>query len=145
MTLRIMPLNMRKLRRLSKRRYLPIQLPQPPMNIRVSTSHIPDIRLEMLHVDGVEADHGCVEPYVGFGDVGPVVVGPGGDGGEVLLDAVEGGEEGCAGGFVGGGCGCEAGFVDAVVYGVVGPVVRFFDFVLEVCGEEFDFLVFFVD
>lgn len=99
----------------------------------------------MLDIDGVEADHGCVEPDVGFGDVGTVVVGACCDGGEVLLDAVEGGEEGGAGGLVGGGCGCEAGFVDAVVDGVVGPVVCFFDFFLEVCGEEFDFLVFFVD
>jgi hypothetical protein len=63
------------------------------MNIWVPTPHIPDIGLEVLDVDGVEADHGCEEPHVGFGDVRAVVVGSGGYGGEVLFDAVEGGEE----------------------------------------------------
>ena len=109
----------------------------------------------MLHVDRVEADDGRVEADVGFGDVGSEVVGCG-----VLCEvgfgAGEGGEERVDGLFVGflcakegfflagrglgiggrGGLRGEAGFVDSVVYVVVGPVVRSFDFCLKVRGEQ---------
>lgn len=100
MTLRIMLLDMFKHRRLPKGRYIPIQFPQPFMQIRITGSYIADIAFEVLHVDGVEADYGCVETDVGFGYGGAEVVG-GGVGGEVGFCAVEGGEEGVHGFFVG--------------------------------------------
>lgn len=73
MTLRIMRLNMRKLRRIAKRRDIPVQIPQPLMDIRIPRSDVPDVRLEVLHIDGIEADDGRVEAHVGFGDVVAVV------------------------------------------------------------------------
>lgn len=100
MALGIMFLNMFKQRRLPKRRHIPIQFPQPFMQRRVTRSYIADVAFEMLHVDGVEADYGCVEPDVGFGYGGAEVVG-GGVGGEVGFCAVEGREEGLDGFFVG--------------------------------------------
>ena len=100
MTLRIMFLNMLKQRRLPKRRHIPIQMPQPFMQRRETRADVADVAFEMLHVDGVEADYGCVEPDVGFGDVRAEVVG-GGVGGEVGFRAVEGREEGVDGFFVG--------------------------------------------
>ena len=100
MTLRIMLLDMFKHRRLPKCRHIPIQFPQPLMQMRIPRSYIADVAFEMLHVDGVEADYGCVETDVGFGYGGAEVVG-GGVGGEVGFGAVEGGEEGLDGFFVG--------------------------------------------
>ena len=75
----------------------------------------------MLDVDCVEADHGRVETHIGFGDVGPVVVGAGG--GEVFFHAVEGFEELCYGFCVCFFCGGEAGAVDAVVNIGINPFV----------------------
>ena len=63
----------------------------------------------MLDVDGVEADDGCVETDVGFGDGRAEVVGCG-VGGEVGFGAVEGGEEGADGFFVGFLCAKGEGF-----------------------------------
>ena len=119
------------LRRLPKRRHIPIQLPQPPMNIRIPTPHIPDIRLEMLHINHIESYHRGIQPHIGLGYVFAIIVWAISDGGEVFFDAVQRGKERGAGCFVGGGCGREAGFVDAVVDGVVGPFVCGFDFGLE--------------
>lgn len=103
MTLGIMFLDMLKLCRLSKRRFIPIQFPEPAMQRRVPGSDIADVAFEMLDVDGVEADDGCVEADVGFGDGGAEVVGAGGGLlGEVGFGTVEGREEGGNGGFVGG-------------------------------------------
>lgn len=139
MTPRIMTFNMRKLRRtLSKRvRKVPIQIPHPRVNRRISTANVSKVAFEMLHIHHVEADDGCVESDVGFGDLWTVVEWSFGvDGAEVVFDFVEGGEEGCDGFFVGGLGGGEAGFVDAVVDVVVGPFVGGFDFCLEVGGEE---------
>lgn len=66
MTLRVMLLDMFKLRRLPKRRYIPIQMPQPLVQRRVSRSYVADIAFEVLDVDGVEADYGRVEADVCF-------------------------------------------------------------------------------
>lgn len=142
MGLGIMFLNMLKLRRLPKRRHIPIQHPHPPMQRRIPRSDIPNVALEMLHVHGIEADDGGVEADVCLGDVLAVVVGSGVSG-EVGFGAIEGGEERCDGVFVGGLGGGEAGFVDAVVDVVVGPLVRGFDVVPPILGEQVDFLVLF--
>lgn len=131
MALRIMPLDMRELRRLlPKRRMIPIQIPQPLVDPRVAAPDVADVGLEMLDVDDVEADDGRVEADVCLGDVGAEVEGSGG-GGEVLLYAVEGREEGGDGGAVGGFGGCEAGAVDAVVDFRVDPFVGGLDLFLE--------------
>ena len=126
MTLGIMLLNMLKQRRAPKRLLAPIQLPQPAMDGRVSGADIADIAAEVLHVDGIEAHDRDVESYVGLGEVGAEVVRAGG-GGEVVFDAVEGGEEVGDVGFVDGLFADDADFVDAVVDVVVGPIVCFVD------------------
>ena len=100
MTPSVMSLDMFKLRRLPKRRDIPVQVPQPLMQRRVSASDIPDIALEMLDVYWIEADDGRVEADVCFGYRGAEVVGCGVLC-EVRFDAVEGGEEGLDGFFVG--------------------------------------------
>lgn len=87
MTLRVMLLDMFKLRRLAKCRYVPIELPQPIMQLRIPTPDVSDIALEVLDVDRVEAYDRGVETDVGFCDVGAKVVW-GGVGGEVCFGAV---------------------------------------------------------
>ena len=134
MTLSVMLLNMFKLRRLIERRHIPIQFPQPFMQRRVPGPDVPDVALEMLHVHGIEAHDGGVQSDVGFGDVGPEIIGRGVLG-QVLFCAVEGGEERCDGFLVGVLGGGEAGFVDAVVDVVVGPVVCCFDVCCQVFRE----------
>ncbi len=122
MALGIMFLDMFKLRRLPKGRHVPVQLPQPLVQRRIPRPDVSDVALEMLHVDGVEADDGGVQAHVRLGDVFAVIVRRGVPG-EVFLGAVEGGEErrdGLFVGFLGGG---EAGLVDAVVDVVVCPLV----------------------
>ena len=75
MTLGIMLLDMLKLRRFPKSRYIPIQFPQPIMQLRVPAPDISNITLEVLDVDGIEANDGGVEADVGFSDGGAEVVG----------------------------------------------------------------------
>ena len=141
MTLRIMLLDMFKLRRLPKSRHIPIQIPQPLVNRRIPTSYISHITLEMLNVHRIEPHDGGVQADVGFGDVFSEVVGLG-IFGEMFFNAVEGVEEWVHGGFVGGLSGGKPGFVDAVVDVVVGPVVGCFNFRLEVLGKKVDIFVF---
>lgn len=143
MALRIMLLNMLKLRRAAKRRVIPIQIPKPFMQVRVIRADGLEIGLEVLDVDDVEADDGRVEADVCFCDVGPEVEWSlGGSCCKVRFGTVERVEERCYCFFVGGLCGGEAGFVDAVVDVVVGPVVCFFDLFLERGREELYVLVF---
>ncbi len=100
MALGIMILDMLKLRCLPKSRYIPIQFPQPIMQLRVSASDVSDVALEVLNVDRIEADDGGVEADVGFGDGGAEVIGRG-VGGKVGFDAVQRAEEGVDSFFVG--------------------------------------------
>lgn len=78
-----------------------------------------EICLENCVVCGVEADEGCVETDIGFGDVRAEEEGLVLRRGEVGFETVEGGEEGVDVGVVGGLGGGGAAFVDAVVYCVV--------------------------
>ncbi len=126
MALGVVFLDMLKLRRLPKSRHVPVQLPDPLVQRRISRSDVSNVALEMLYVHGIEADDGGVEAHVCFGDVLAVVVGSGVLG-EVCFGAVEGGEEGGDGLFVGVLGGGEAGLVDAVVDVVVCPLVCGFD------------------
>jgi len=52
---------------------------------RITRADIADVALEMLHVDGVEADDGDVQADISFGKTVAVIV---------RLCVVEGGEEG---------------------------------------------------
>jgi hypothetical protein len=60
MTLCIMSFNMRELGRLFKSRNSPIEIPEPLMQVRIICPNGPEVRLEVLNVDDVEADDGGV-------------------------------------------------------------------------------------
>lgn len=68
MALRIMVLDMLELCRLSERRYVPVQMAHPLVEVWVSRSNVADVAFEMLDVDRVEADNGGVEPNICLGD-----------------------------------------------------------------------------
>lgn len=135
MTLRIMLLDMLKLRRTAKGLFVPIQPPQPGMQCRIPGADIPDIALEMLLVHGVEAHDRHIQAHIRLCDIIAEVVGAGG-GGQMFLRAVEGFKEASDGGFVDGLVAADAAFVDAVVDVVVGPLVCFFDLCAEGFREE---------
>lgn len=82
-----------KIRRLLESRVLPIQMPEPLVKMGVPRANVPDVALEVLDVDGVEADDGCEEADVCFGDCGGGEEVGGRGGGEEGFEAVEGGEE----------------------------------------------------
>lgn len=138
MALCIMELYMLELGSLMERRDIPEDGPKPAMNRRVSGADIAEIALEVLDVDGVEADDGSVEPDIGFCDGIPEVelVAFGLGRGEMGLDFVERGEEGGHGALVGLLCRRKAGFVHPVIDGVVGPFVGGFDVGAERRGVE---------
>lgn len=100
MALRVMLLDMRELSRLAKSRNVPVQIPHPLVKGRVSAANVSDVALEVLDVDGIEADDGRVEADVCFGDTVAIVVWTGRLG-EVLFSSVERGEECCYGFDVG--------------------------------------------
>ena len=68
MALRIMLLDVLKLRRLLESWDIPVQVPHPLVQVRVSRADIADVGLEMLNVYDVKADQGGEETDVGFGD-----------------------------------------------------------------------------
>lgn len=98
-TLRVMIFDMLKLRRVFEGGNVPVQLPQPLMQRRITRSDVTNVALEMLHIDGVEANDGSVETNVRFGDVGTEVV-RSGILGKVGFGTVEGGEKGPDGFFI---------------------------------------------
>lgn len=92
MTLGIMLPDMLELRRLPKRRDVPVEMPQPAMNSRIPRPNVTNIRLEVLHVYGVEADDGREQPDVDLCDIFAEVIGRrrGVCFGQVFFDSVEG-------------------------------------------------------
>ena len=66
-------LDVLKLGRLAEGRNIPIQSSEPFMKSRIPTADVANVALEVLNIDGVEANDGGVESDVGFGDVGAVV------------------------------------------------------------------------
>ena len=62
------------------------------MEVWVAAANVADVALEVLHVDGVEADDGCVEANVLLSETVAEVVGTAGLG-EVLLRTIEGFEK----------------------------------------------------
>jgi len=75
MTLRVMILDMSKLGRLSKCRDVPVQIPQPLVEVWVVGADGAEVSLEVLDVDDVEADNCCVETDICFCYRGAVVEG----------------------------------------------------------------------
>ena len=66
MRLTIILLDMLEISRLLNPRHIPIEVLQPAVEARVAVSDTPEHELEVLLVDGVEADEGRVELDVGF-------------------------------------------------------------------------------
>lgn len=96
----VMLLDMLKLRRLPKRRNIPIQVPNPLMQSREPAPNVANVAFEVLHVNGIEANYGRVKTDVCFCYGGAEVVG-GGMGGEVGFCAGKGVEERVYGFFIG--------------------------------------------
>lgn len=73
MTLGIVLLDVLELGRLAESGDIPVKMPQPFVQRRVSGSDITDVAFEVLDVDGVKADNGGVETDVclrdGFAEV----------------------------------------------------------------------------
>ena len=69
-----MLLDMFELRRIFKCWIVPIQIPDPLVNIRVARPYVPDIAFKVLNIDGIEADDCREESDICFGDVVAEVV-----------------------------------------------------------------------
>lgn len=140
-------LDMSKLGRILESRIIPVQIPDPSMNMRVPRTDIPQIGLEMLDIYHVEPHDRGEETDIYFCDgVAEVVFSSFLVAGcEVLFHAIEGAEECGDCFFVSFLCGSKARFVDAVVDVVVDPVVCFINFGFEGRGEEVDGFIFLFD
>lgn len=68
MTPRIMPFDVIKLRRLLKRRVVPVQVTHPLVQSRVAAANVANVALEVLHVHRVEARQRHVQPDVRLGE-----------------------------------------------------------------------------
>ena len=100
MTLCVVIFNMLKLRRVLECRNVPVQLPQPLMQRRITRPDITNAALEMLYVNRVEANNSSVEANVCFGDIGTKIV-RSSVFSKVSFGAVEGSEKRFDGIFVG--------------------------------------------
>jgi hypothetical protein len=70
MTLRVMVLDVLKLGRVFEGWVIPVQMSEPLVEMRVAGANVAYVAFEVLDVDGVEADQGCVEADVCFGYCG---------------------------------------------------------------------------
>lgn len=126
MALGVVFLDVLKLGGFAERGDIPVQIPQPPVQVGVAGPDVLDVTLEVLDVDRVESDDGGVESDVGLRDAVAKVertVGPG----KLGLGAVQGLEElqdVLLVRLLGGG---EAGLIHPVVDVVVRPRVGLFD------------------
>jgi hypothetical protein len=112
-----MALNMLEIRRVSKCRHIPVQIPQPTMDRRIRVTDHAFVGFEQAYIDRIKADDGDVEADVDFGDLRAKVVRTGVVGREeMLLNLVEVGEEVVNGGFVG----CLGGGETALAISKVG-------------------------
>lgn len=92
MTFSIMLFDMLKLRRLSKRRYVPVQRPDPLVKRRITGPDIPQICLEMLDIHSIEADNRGVKTNIGLCDLVPEVIWTW-TSGQMLFNTIKRGEE----------------------------------------------------
>lgn len=65
----IVLLNVLKLGSLLEGSYLPVEISQPFMYVRIPRANITDVALEMLNVDGIETNDGGIEAYIHFCEV----------------------------------------------------------------------------
>lgn len=112
--LRVILLDMPEICRILELRVIVIQVLHPVVQDRVIVADGAEVALEVLHVDGVEADEGGVGADVELCHLGAEEVGAFAGSGE-FLQFVEGGEGAGEGFLVGFLVGGEAGFVDASV------------------------------
>ena len=75
MTPGVVFLDMFKIRGLAEGGVVPVQIPDPGVQVRVSGADVADVAFEVLHVDDVEADDGRVQADVEFRELGAEVVG----------------------------------------------------------------------
>ena len=130
--LRVMFLDVLELRRAPEGLFVPVQLPQPLVQRGVPGSNVPDVALEMLHVDGVESDDSGVQSHVGFRKLGAEIIGAGFLWRrKMLFRLVERAEEVLYGRLVRGRLGGEASFIHSIVDVIVRPCVRLLYLFLE--------------
>lgn len=64
----VVVLDVLKLRRVPERRYVPVQMPHPLVEVRIASPNVANVALEVLYVDWIEAHDGGVETDVSFSD-----------------------------------------------------------------------------
>ena len=64
MALGVVLLDVRELGRAAKGLVVPVQVAHPLVEVGVAAADVADVALEVLHVDGVEADDGRVEAHI---------------------------------------------------------------------------------
>jgi hypothetical protein len=109
-----MPLDMLKLCRILELGMLPVQLPHPLMQRRVSTANIPNIALKVLDIHRVKPNDRHKQTDINLRQHIAEPVRPAA-GSKMLLGTIESLEESSDVPFVRGGFGSEARLVDAVV------------------------------
>lgn len=137
MTLGVVTLDVRELSRLAKRREIPIQIPQPPMQLRIPRPDVTQITLEVLHIHHVKPHDGREQPHIRLRQPLPHVKRP------LLrrpcqirLRPVQALEQPRHGLFVGALRRREPRLIHAVIDVVVRPRVHRLDSVAEVSGEQ---------
>lgn len=66
MTLGVMLLDVRELGRATKSLVVPVQIPDPLMQVWIAASDVPNVALEVLYIHSIEADDGRVQTNVGL-------------------------------------------------------------------------------
>ena len=134
-TLAIVLLDMFKVGRVPVLRMPPVHALEPIVQHGILATNHAEVALEVLHVDGVEADQRAVHAHVQLRHVlaedvrAAVAV-------DDLLQRVQCAEDWWEVLFVRGLVGCEAGFVDACVQVVADPVGNFVDGLAQMFGVE---------
>jgi len=88
MTLRIVAFDVCEFRRTAESLAVPVQIPQPLMDMWESASDIPYIRLEMLHIDGIKSHNRREQSNICFRNLVSKIIWSWG-GGEMGFDALE--------------------------------------------------------
>jgi hypothetical protein len=157
-----MVLDVLKFRRVLERRYVPVQMPHPLVEVWIASADVANVALEVLYVDRIEAHDGGVETDVSFGDGGRRKEVRSRRLGEARFEAIEGFEElsncFCVCFFGPDGLWsvekmsivtphvrCKTGFVYSIVHVVVHPFVHFLNVLSQLLGEKVHLLVLVLD
>ena len=138
-TLRVVVFDVFELCRLMESRHVPIEVPEPSMDVGIATTDISNVAFEVLDIHRVEADDGRKEPHVSFGHILAPVEWSMFRLRQVFLDTIQRLEQLGDSLHVGRLRSRKARLVDAVVDVVVGPLVGLFDVLLQLRGKEVDF------